>query len=189
MKKQVAIAGAGIVLLVAILFAVSSLDKTTPQSTTENAAIPLEEPATDKTPATQNEATSRESTNAIPNLLVKNIAWQPDFKTALREAKRTGKPIMVDFFATWCKPCHMLDEMTYKHDAVIKESQRWISVKVDTDVESELSAKYGVTGLPTVAFLTPDGKPAGGFVGFYDGPDCAAMMKKTYAKALKASTI
>jgi hypothetical protein len=177
MKKQVAIAGAGIVLLVAILFAVSSLDKTTPQSTTENAAIPLEEPATDKTPATQNEATSRESTNAIPNLLVKNIAWQPDFKTALREAKRTGKP------------CHMLDEMTYKHDAVIKESQRWISVKVDTDVESELSAKYGVTGLPTVAFLTPDGKPAGGFVGFYDGPDCAAMMKKTYAIALKASTI
>ncbi len=111
------------------------------------------------------------------------IAWQKTMSSALKEAKRTGKPIMVDFHATWCGPCKMLDAQTFSNAAVIKESRRWVAVKVDGDKEPALVKKYQVRGFPTVAFLKPDGTIAGGFEGFQDAPATVKMMKATHPKA------
>ena len=85
------------------------------------------------------------------------IAWQTSLPAALKMAKRTGKPIMVDFYATWCGPCKLLDKEVYTNAGVIKEAKNWISVKIDADKNAALVEQYKVTGFPTLTFIKPDG--------------------------------
>jgi thioredoxin len=95
----------------------------------------------------------------------RQIRWAKSWDAALKESRRTNTPIMVDFYATWCGPCKMLAEEIYTNDAVIEQSQKWIAVKIDVDKNQKLADKYGVSGLPTVGFLKPDGKVITGFQG------------------------
>lgn len=111
------------------------------------------------------------------------IAWKKTMAAALKEAKRTGKPIMVDFYATWCGPCKMLDEQTYSKAEVIREAKRWVAVKVDVDKQAKLAQKYKVEAMPTVAFLKPDGTLADNFVGFRDARETVKLMKAAHSKA------
>lgn len=57
------------------------------------------------------------------------------------------KPVLVDFFATWCGPCKMLapvlDEFNEKHPDIK-------IVKVDVDEETPLAIKFGVASIPTL---------------------------------------
>jgi len=79
----------------------------------------------------------------------------------LARAKADGRPVMIDFFADWCAACKELDRLTYVDAAVVAESARFMLVKVDgTNDEASLDALYerfGVKGLPTVAFVGGDG--------------------------------
>ena len=79
----------------------------------------------------------------------------------LARAKAEGRPVMVDFFADWCAACKELDRLTYVDAAVVAESRRYLLVKVDgTNDEDGLDALYerfGVKGLPTVAFVDGSG--------------------------------
>ena len=64
------------------------------------------------------------------------------------EVLRSTLPVMVDFTATWCGPCKMLEP-------VIKQlSQDWDGkvkvVKLDVDDNSNLAVQYGVMGVPTL---------------------------------------
>lgn len=84
------------------------------------------------------------------------------FESALARAKADCKPVLIDFFAEWCAACKELDRETYTARPVLDESQRFISIKVDgtTDHEvlEDLYQRFGVQGLPTVAFVDPAGQ-------------------------------
>jgi len=84
------------------------------------------------------------------------------FEQALARAKADCKPVLIDFFADWCAACKELDQHTYVHKEVIAEAQRFVSIKVDGTNDHEvldgLYAKFGVQGLPTVAFVDPMGQ-------------------------------
>jgi thioredoxin-like negative regulator of GroEL len=111
------------------------------------------------------------------------IEWQPSLDAAISEAKRSGRPIVVDFFATWCGPCKMMDEKTYPDPSVAAEAQRWVMVRVDVDKHPQIAQRYNVTAMPTVAFLKSDGTPATGFQGFAPPDDMLNMMQQAYPKA------
>jgi thioredoxin:protein disulfide reductase len=81
---------------------------------------------------------------------------------ALSAARASGKPVMIDFFAEWCAACKELDRATYVAPAVVAEAQRFVRIKVDgTNAQDALDALYqrfGIEGLPTVAFVSSRGE-------------------------------
>ncbi|HXH03016.1 MAG TPA: thioredoxin [Candidatus Competibacteraceae bacterium] len=70
-----------------------------------------------------------------------------DFQHLVLEQSRS-MPVLVDFWAAWCQPCQMLMPMLKR----LAEQYRGVFalVKVNTDVERELAARYGIRSLPTV---------------------------------------
>mmetsp|Transcript_8262 Transcript_8262/g.21313 ORF Transcript_8262/g.21313 Transcript_8262/m.21313 type:complete len:195 (+) Transcript_8262:127-711(+) len=69
------------------------------------------------------------------------------------------KPVVIDFFATWCGPCVMLAKVL---DEVAEELGEDVSfLKVDTDEEVDLANYFKIQGLPTLMFI---GKDKGGKV-------------------------
>ncbi len=84
------------------------------------------------------------------------------FESALAKAKADCKPVLIDFFAEWCAACKELDRETYTAKPVLAESERFVSIKVDGTTDHEvlenLYDRFGVQGLPTVAFVDPTGR-------------------------------
>lgn len=72
------------------------------------------------------------------------------------EVLSAEKPVLVDFHADWCGPCHklspILDELIQDFDGTVT------LVKVDVDVEQELAAQFDVMTIPTL-ILFVNGEP------------------------------
>ncbi|KAK9836523.1 hypothetical protein WJX74_002219 [Apatococcus lobatus] len=69
------------------------------------------------------------------------------------------RPLIIDFFATWCGPCLLLAKELEKVAAELGDSIR--IVKVDTDANPMLSSQLQIQGLPTMVFVSLDKeKPA-----------------------------
>lgn len=78
------------------------------------------------------------------------------------EIKNSTKPILVDFFASWCNPCFILTPILEKISQDFGE--KFILVKVNLDEIPLTAKKFGIDRIPTVV-LFKEGKPVGGFVG------------------------
>ena len=62
------------------------------------------------------------------------------------EVLRSDKPVLVDFWATWCGPCRMLAPVIAQ---IAEEKEGVIKVgKVDVDEEAELAVQYGISSIP-----------------------------------------
>jgi putative thioredoxin len=71
-------------------------------------------------------------------------------------------PVLVDFWADWCQPCHMLAPVIEK--AVAAQDGKVELAKLDVDANQATAARYGVRGLPTVKAFR-DGRVASEFTG------------------------
>lgn len=63
----------------------------------------------------------------------------------------SSKPVLVDFFATWCGPCHVLSPILKD---VKKEMGDIITIiKIDIDKNSQLASEFQVRGVPTIVLF------------------------------------
>lgn len=88
-----------------------------------------------------------------------------DFLTKVADYKKSPekwvslaeKPIIVDFYANWCKPCKMISPILDK--LAEKYADKIIIYKVNVDKEKELAKEIGINSIPTLIFVPKDGEP------------------------------
>ena len=69
----------------------------------------------------------------------------------LKQAIESGKPVVVDFWATWCGPCRMIAPIV-EELAAQYEGQVTIG-KYDVDECTDMAVEYGVRNIPTLLFF------------------------------------
>ena len=66
------------------------------------------------------------------------------------EVLNSEKPVLLDFWASWCGPCRMVGPIL---DEIAEEREDIKVCKVNVDEEPELAAKYGIVSIPTLLVM------------------------------------
>ncbi|HHB92019.1 MAG TPA: thioredoxin [Thioploca sp.] len=75
------------------------------------------------------------------------VANQQNFKTEVLD-KSNQIPVLVDFWASWCAPCKMIEPILEK---LVEEYQgQFILAKIDTDEQQQLAGQYSIRGIPAL---------------------------------------
>jgi thiol:disulfide interchange protein DsbD len=111
----------------------------------------------------------------LPSEAPASIDWTAFSDDALRQARADGRPVLIDFQATWCLPCREMEHTTFRDPTVVEAARSFATLKADVteqdDGTSELMTRFNVPGVPTYVLLDATGEERRRFVGFVAAPD------------------
>lgn len=86
--------------------------------------------------------------------------WVHSLDAGLDQALKEKKPVLIDFWATWCKNCLAMNTTTFKNADVLKRLDGYVKIKYQAEdpsasPTSEIMEYFGVIGLPTYVVLKP----------------------------------
>lgn len=122
--------------IVAIVMMVTACNNRTEQNQAENAVT--------------NEMTQDEATTAEVSSEEGQDGWKR------QNTIKSAKPMVVDFYATWCGPCKELEpileeiEQNHKGDVIFE--------RIDIDQKPELAQEFHIEAIPMLMFITPEGE-------------------------------
>lgn len=91
------------------------------------------------------------------------------------EVMKTDKPVLIDFWATWCAPCKMLSpiiaEIAKEYDGRVKVG------KINVEEQGELAMAFQVSSIPTVIVMK-EGKVTNMSVGYRPKEQIAALLRE-----------
>ena len=95
------------------------------------------------------------------------MAVKKNFSSFQELLEGCDKPVLVDFYATWCGPCQMMSPILEQVGAQLRD--RLQVVKIDTDKYPRLATHYQIEALPTLV-LFKNGQPAERIEGVMQAP-------------------
>lgn len=109
-------------------------------------------------------------TSVVPfeNVKTAVIPWETDHDSAFARARKDGKPVVILFYADWCKWCEKLQQETLIDPRVLMGSGEFVWVRINSDKEREYKRKYRQEDFPTVMVVAPDGRELDRIDGFKD---------------------
>ena len=91
----------------------------------------------------------------------------------VEEVMNSEKPVLVDFWASWCGPCRMVIPVVEK---IAEEYPEYKVVKVNVDEEQELASQFGVMSIPTL-MVVKNGEVVNKSVGAKNKQQILAMLQ------------
>lgn len=90
-----------------------------------------------------------------------------------QEVLKSDKPVLIDFWASWCGPCQMLLPVIEELGNEVTDAK---ICKVNVDEEEQLASKFNVMSIPTLVVMK-DGKVVSAAVGVKPKEDILEMLK------------
>jgi thiol:disulfide interchange protein DsbD len=114
------------------------------------------------------------------------IEWLEDYDAARTLAQADGRPLLVDFGASWCGACGELDRNTFSDPRVVARTLegRFVPVRIDlspgeaTDEKRAVLASYDQRGLPLVVLHDPAGEEVARVTAFVEPEQFLELMER-----------
>jgi len=130
-----------------LLMSAATAHNNTPPNLSPKAAIPYNESIT---------------TPQQPSALFTYVTTLEELQQKIREAKQMHKPVMIEFFATWCPDCKAVDENVLSSIAIQNSMRAFVTLRVDASNSSaelsRMTKKFNVLGVPTMIFFDKHGR-------------------------------
>ncbi|GAB4320278.1 MAG: hypothetical protein Kow0074_10470 [Candidatus Zixiibacteriota bacterium] len=112
------------------------------------------------------------------------IEWITNLDDGLARAQQTGRPVLIDTWATWCANCYKLDRVTWSDDRVADEAQRFVPLKLQLETGDSPDTKRFLElfklkqySLPTIILIDSSGRVADIIQGFLGPEDMLTRMQ------------
>ncbi|HEX8202830.1 MAG TPA: thioredoxin family protein [Isosphaeraceae bacterium] len=116
------------------------------------------------------------------------MPWRDDFSRAQEEARARNRPLWVQFTGQWCGYCRRMESETFVHPEIVALARdRFVPVRVQSDENEELVARFEPSGLPATFLLDPSGRVIAQQEGFADARSFRQFLDRALTRLGRAT--
>jgi thioredoxin-like negative regulator of GroEL len=104
------------------------------------------------------------------------IAWVHDYSSALKTARKEGRPVFASFGAAWCDPCVAMEATTYRDSDLATALKNFVPLKVEFFPNSGLAKRYRIAFIPATMVLDAKGEVIASRAGYQSAGQLLAIL-------------